>query len=112
MVRIRLSRHGRRNAPSFRIIVVDSHKKRDGRYLERLGHYNPSEDDKKFVIDQERYKYWLSVGAQPSESVVKIINGKYNYKKYNPNAKEEDTKESEVKAEDKETETQEEQTKE
>jgi len=88
MVRIRLSRHGRKNAPSYRIIVVDSHKKRDGKYLEKLGYYNPSEDDKKVVFEKDRYKYWLSVGAQPSEAVKKLVAGKYKFQKYDPKAQE------------------------
>lgn len=89
MVRIRLSRAGRRNAPAYRIIVADQKAKRDGKFIESIGHYNPTEDPKKIVINQERYDYWVSVGAQPTDAIVKLLAGSYTYKPYNPNAKEE-----------------------
>jgi small subunit ribosomal protein S16 len=81
-VKIRLKRTGRKNAPSYRIIAIDSRKKRDGRALEELGHYNPSVNPPTFAIKKDRLKYWKSVGAQLSEAVEKLIAGKYEYKKY------------------------------
>ncbi len=87
MVRIRLARAGRKNAPSYRIVVTDKKTKRDSKSLELIGHYNPTEDPKKIVYKQDRYDYWISVGAQPSDAVVKLIAGKYKFKPYNPNAK-------------------------
>ncbi|TXI35081.1 MAG: 30S ribosomal protein S16 [Niabella sp.] len=81
MVKIRLTRTGRKNAPSFRIIVIDSRSKRDGMYIEKLGYYNPTENDKNVVYSKERYDHWLSVGAQPSDAVKKLVSGKYVFKK-------------------------------
>ena len=93
MVRIRLSRTGRKNAPAYRIVVADKKAKRDGKFLESIGHYNPTEDPKKIVINQERYDHWVSVGAQPSDAIVKLLAGAYTYKPYTPNAKEESVEE-------------------
>ncbi len=93
MVRIRLARYGRKNAPSFRVVVIDSRKKRNGKYIEKLGYYNPTENEDKVVIDKKRYDHWLLVGAQPSLAVKKLLKGTYKYKKYNPNEeKQEDNK--------------------
>jgi len=72
-VKIRLNRTGAKNQPSFRIVVADSSVKRDGKYLEIIGHFDPKTDPKKLVIDQERYQYWLKVGAQPTEAVRKLV---------------------------------------
>lgn len=75
MVRIRLSRTGRKNFPLFRIVVVDGKEKRDGRFIERIGHYNPHLADpaKKVTLNVERYRHWVSVGAQPSESLRRLL---------------------------------------
>lgn len=73
MVRIRLMRFGAKHRPYYRIIVVDSRKKRDGAYIENLGFYAPM-DNKKLFIDVDRYNYWISVGAQPSDTVKKLHN--------------------------------------
>lgn len=100
MVRIRLAKYGRKNKPSYRIVVIDSKKKRDGKYLEKLGYYNPSEDDKNVVFDKSRYEYWLKIGAKPSEAVTKLVNGKYVFKPYNPKDQtEDDSKSNEAEAE-------------
>lgn len=88
-VKIRLSRTGKRNAPSYRIVTTDSRKKRDGAALEILGHYNPSTTPPSFSIDKERIKYWKSVGAQTTEAVEKLLEGKYEYKKYKGSKKSE-----------------------
>lgn len=70
-VKIRLSRIGKKHAPFYRIVAVDSRKKRDGACLENLGTYNPL--NKQFVqFHEERINYWLSVGAIPSESVARL----------------------------------------
>ena len=87
-VKIRLSRTGKRNAPSYRIVAVDSRSPRDGRPLEILGHYNPSMIPPSFAVEKERLEYWQSVGAQMSEAVEKLLKGEYEYKKYEPKAKE------------------------
>ena len=70
-VKIRLRRTGTRNAACWRIVVADARSPRDGRFIENLGFYDPRHDTEK--IDLERAKYWLSNGAQPSETVQDII---------------------------------------
>ena len=80
MVKIRLAKHGRKNAPSYRIVAADSRAKRDGKYLELLGFFNPMENSRELNMD--RYKYWISVGAQPTGAVESIIGGKYDWKPY------------------------------
>ena len=73
MVRIRLARGGAKKKPYYRIVVADQRCKRDGRYLERIGFYNPMVKEIRFEIDAERLKHWLSVGAQPSDRVSKLM---------------------------------------
>ncbi|HIL87503.1 MAG TPA: 30S ribosomal protein S16 [Deltaproteobacteria bacterium] len=73
MVKIRLARGGAKKRPYYRIVVADSHKKRDGRFIERIGFYNPMVQENRFGIDGERAKYWLSVGAQPTDRVRKLM---------------------------------------
>jgi len=73
MVRIRLRRQGAKKQPSYRIVVADQHSPRDGRILENIGFYNPTTDPETFDINAERATYWLSVGAQPSESVARLL---------------------------------------
>jgi len=73
MVRIRLRRVGARNQPSFRIVAVDGRVKRDGKYLENVGFYNPRTDPPTVVVHEEKVYRWLSHGAQPSESVERIF---------------------------------------
>lgn len=72
-VKIRLTRTGARNDPSFRIVVMDSRNKRDGKYIERIGYYNPKSESFEYKIDEERAKYWLSQGAVPTETVRAIF---------------------------------------
>ncbi len=75
MVKIRLKRMGRKNRAFFRICAFDSREERDGRSIEQLGTYDPREKDesKKVVLKRERIEYWLSVGAQPTETVASIL---------------------------------------
>ena len=73
MVRIRLARGGAKKTPYYRIVVADQRCKRDGRYLERIGFYNPMVKENRIEIDAERLKHWLSVGAQPSDRVGKLM---------------------------------------
>lgn len=73
---MRLSRGGRKGRPFYRIIVADKRMPRDGRYIEKLGTYNPllaNDDDKRIVLNEERVKYWLGQGAQPSDRVAKFL---------------------------------------
>ena len=72
-VRIRLARHGRKKQPFYRIVATDGRFPRDGRYIERLGHFNPMSEPKELVIDLERVDYWMGVGANPSETAAKLI---------------------------------------
>jgi len=72
MTVIRLTRMGRKKQPFYRIAVTDSRKRRDGGWIELIGHYNPMTEDKTLVVDNERLDYWLSVGAKMSSRVKKI----------------------------------------
>lgn len=73
MLRIRLSRTGKKGQPSYRIVVSDKRSKRDGRIVERVGHYNPLVDPIQYKIKEARALYWLSVGAQASEAVGRLL---------------------------------------
>jgi len=75
MVRIRLSRGGATKRPFYHIVVTDRRNRRDGRYIERLGFYNPiaSGADRTIELDLPRADYWLSQGAEPSERVARLI---------------------------------------
>jgi small subunit ribosomal protein S16 len=70
MVKIRLKRMGKRNQPYYRIVVIDSRRSRDGKYIESVGHYNPR--DKNLIINKERVEYWLSKGAKPSNTAGRL----------------------------------------
>jgi len=72
-VRIRMKRVGAKNAPFFRIVVADGRSPRDGRFIEELGTYQPRRKGRNFTLDLDRIKYWLSKGAQPSETVASFI---------------------------------------
>ncbi|UCG29864.1 MAG: 30S ribosomal protein S16 [candidate division WOR-3 bacterium] len=71
MVKIRLTRVGRNKVPIYRVVVTDSKKARDGEYIEKLGHYDPRK--KKLELDRDRIEYWISKGAQPTNTVAKLI---------------------------------------
>ncbi len=72
-VKIRLKRLGKIRVPQYRIVVVDSRKKRDGRVIEEIGKYHPKEDPSYIDVVSERAQYWLGVGAQPTEAVTAIF---------------------------------------
>ena len=72
-VKIRLKRLGKVRVPQYRIVIVDSRKKRDGRVIEEIGKYHPKEDPSYISVESERALYWLGVGAQPSDAVAKIL---------------------------------------
>lgn len=74
MLRIRLSRTGSKKQPSYRVVVANIESKRDGRIVERIGHYNPRREPTEYVIDEDRALYWLSVGAQPSDPVRLLLD--------------------------------------
>ena len=72
-VKIRLKRLGKIRAPHYRIVVADSRTKRDGRVIEEIGKYHPTENPSFIEVKSERAQYWLSVGAQPTEQVAAIL---------------------------------------
>jgi len=72
-VKIRLKRLGKIRAPYYRIVVADSRTKRDGRVIEEIGKYHPTEQPSFIEVDSDRAQYWLSVGAQPTEQVTAIL---------------------------------------
>jgi small subunit ribosomal protein S16 len=72
-VKIRMKRVGAKNAPVFRIVVADGRSPRDGKFIEELGTYQPLRGGLNYTLDLERAKYWLSVGAQPSDTVSSFI---------------------------------------
>ncbi len=72
-VRIRLTRVGATKQPAYRVVVADSRNARDGRSLETIGHYNPRTDPVEIAIDADKAKKWLAQGAQPSETVARLM---------------------------------------
>ena len=73
MVKIRLRRMGAKKAPYYRIVVADSRAPRDGRFIEEVGVYNPSAESDKLKVDMERVQYWISNGAQPTDTVRALL---------------------------------------
>ena len=72
-VRLRLTRVGGRKNPIWRVVAADQRSKRDGRVLETIGHYNAQTQPSTIVLDEERIRSWLARGAQPSETVSKLL---------------------------------------
>ena len=72
-VRLRLTRVGGRKNPIWRVVAADQRSKRDGRVLETIGHYNAQTQPSTIVLDEERVRHWLARGAQPSETVRKLL---------------------------------------
>jgi small subunit ribosomal protein S16 len=81
-VKIRLKRLGKVRVPQYRIVVVDSRKKRDGKVIEEIGKYHPKEDPSVITVVSERAQYWLGVGAQPSEAVHKLLRITGDWQKF------------------------------
>ena len=74
---IRLSRGGSKKRPYYRIVVADARSPRDGKFIEKIGNYNPllaKDDEKRIVLDAERAKHWLSNGAQPTDRVARFLD--------------------------------------
>ncbi|MDV3456989.1 30S ribosomal protein S16 [Sphingomonas sp. HF-S4] len=88
---MRLSRGGSKKRPYYRIVIADARSPRDGKFIEKIGTYNPllaKDDEKRIVLDGERAKHWLSVGAQPTDRVARFLDGlgvKERTAKNNPN---------------------------
>lgn len=75
-VKIRLARTGAKKKPHYRLVVANSGSPRDGRFLEKVGMYHPmlpKNDEKRVTLDEKKIRYWLSVGAQPTEKVLKFL---------------------------------------
>lgn len=72
-VRIRMKRVGAKNSPYYRIVVADGRSPRDGKFIEEIGTYQPLKKDNNFQLDTARAEYWVSKGAQPSETVASFI---------------------------------------
>ena len=73
MVRLRLRRIGAKKQPSYRVVAADKEASRDGRFLEILGHFNPRTEPSTITLQEDRIFHWLSVGAQPSDSVARLF---------------------------------------
>ncbi|HVK43787.1 MAG TPA: 30S ribosomal protein S16 [Micropruina sp.] len=80
--KIRLKRLGKIRSPHYRIVVMDSRAKRDGRAIEEIGLYHPKNDPSVIEVDSERAQYWLGVGAQPTEAVVTIFKRSGDWQKF------------------------------
>ena len=81
-VKIRLKRMGKKFAPFYRVVVLDSRKKRDGRVIEEIGVYDPMQEPSLIRIDSERVQYWLGVGAQPSNTVFNLLKITGDWQKF------------------------------
>ena len=73
MVRIRLARHGAKKRPFYRIVAADGEFPRDGRFLENLGTYNPLPDPAEITLKEERIRYWMDQGAQPTDRISRFL---------------------------------------
>ena len=81
-VKIRLKRLGKIRSPHYRVVVMDSRDKRDGRAIEEVGKYHPKNDPSIIEIESERVQYWLGVGAQPTEAVVALLKRTGDWQKF------------------------------
>ncbi|MBE9529012.1 MAG: 30S ribosomal protein S16 [Proteobacteria bacterium] len=72
-VKIRLTRHGSKKRPFYRIVIADSRSPRDGRFIEIVGHYNPTVEPPEVVLKNDRVSYWISQGAIPSDTVKQLM---------------------------------------
>ena len=77
-VRIRLARQGKKKAPHYRIVAADSKAPRDGKFIEKLGTYNPLKDPAEVSLVKDRVQHWLDNGAQPSETVKSLLDKHLN----------------------------------
>ncbi len=73
MLRIRLARTGAKKKASYRVVVIDRERARDGRFVEIVGHYNPRKNPPELVLKRERVQHWVNQGAQPSETVQSFL---------------------------------------
>jgi small subunit ribosomal protein S16 len=80
-VKIRLARTGRRNVVHYRVVVADERKKRDGRFIENIGTYDPQANPKTFQLKLDRIAYWFKQGAEPTETVANLLRQDRAYEK-------------------------------
>ena len=73
MVKMRLTRMGDKKSPFYRIVIVDGRQARDGKYIDKIGHYNPISDPAELVVDVDKAKDWLAKGVQPTETVKSLL---------------------------------------
>ena len=98
-VTIRLARIGKKNSPTYKVVVSNTRDKRNGKFLDILGFYNPIEKPALIEVDKKKVEEWKKKGAQVSDAVDKILAGSYVYKKYNPKGdKKEEKNEAEASA--------------
>jgi len=74
MVKIRLARGGAKKKPIYRVVVAPSQNPRDGRFIEKIGQYDPNHHPVKFTLDKERYDHWVGTGAQPSVTLKQLVS--------------------------------------
>ena len=76
MLKIRLARMGKKRQPTYRVVIADARKPRDGAFVEIVGHYNPRTEPTTFEVDADKIRDWLTKGAQPTERVGKLLAAK------------------------------------
>ncbi len=81
-VKIKLKRMGKIRAPYYRIVIADSRTKRDGRAIEEIGKYHPTNDPSTIIVESDRAQYWLGVGAQPTEAVLALLKVTGDWQKF------------------------------
>ena len=84
MVKLRLRRVGTKNKPMYRVVAADSRSPRDGAFIEIIGHYDPVADPEAFAIDEEKALKWLRQGAQPTETVARLLSKSGVMEKFKP----------------------------
>ncbi len=87
MLKIKLARFGKKKQPEYRIIVNEAKTKRDGKYIDLLGFYSPTQEPKVLKIDEKKYNEWISKGAQPTETVASLFEKLKNGEKLMPKRK-------------------------
>lgn len=85
---IRLAKFGKKNAPTYKVVVSETRTKRNGFFLDTIGSVNPQVNPPAISIDKEKYEVWKSKGAQVTKAVEKVIDGTYTYERYSPKGKE------------------------
>lgn len=88
-VTIRLAKVGKRNAPTYKVVVANTRDKRNGKFIDIIGNYNPALKKDSLTLNKDKLMDWIGKGAITSKAVSDLVDGKYTYVKYNPNAKEE-----------------------